>query len=228
MKILCISDTHGFHEQLVIPKDVEMIIHAGDISNVKNPGLNANECITFLEWYDKLSTDICKILVAGNHDTSIEAKLVDPKTYSGIIYLNHESILLTEPYVSKSIKLFGSPYTPSFCNWAFNVPRHRLAPYWEDISIDTDIVITHGPPKGILDLSANRDGVLEQCGDKSLFNKVEEIKPKFHIFGHIHNMSGITNFGTRKIKDTVFINASGVKDGDFESGLINQGVVIEF
>ncbi len=90
MKIYCISDTHGFHDQLTIPSDIDMVIHSGDCSNIKSPALNVSEVELFLKWFEKLDVHY-KVFIAGNHDTSIEAKLVNPRNYD-IVYLEHESI----------------------------------------------------------------------------------------------------------------------------------------
>ncbi len=227
MKIFVISDTHGFHNQLIIPDNIDMIIFAGDGSNSKSPSINANELIDFLDWYEKISNIKYKIFVAGNHETSIEKKLINRFniTNRGIIYLEHESIVI------EGINIFGSPYTPYFCDWAFNVQRHKLDEYWKEIPDNTNILVTHGPPKYILDLSKDRDGKLEFCGDKSLLNRVKKLKEcKYNIFGHIHNSDECYNKGFRKLDDcnTTFINASCVTDARFDLGLTSHGFVIEY
>lgn len=221
MKILCISDTHGLHEDLKISENIDMIIHAGDISNTRNPGINSNECSLFLNWYDKLNIKY-KILIAGNHDTSIEAKYINPKDFKSIIYLEHESIII------EGINIFGSPYTPSFGEWAFMKKRGKLNPYWEEIPENTDILITHGPPKGILDLSYNSDNILEYCGCKELYNHVLRVQPKYHIFGHIHNFEDCYNSGKRTINNiqTEFLNVSCITDRKFDEGLTSKGIII--
>jgi Icc-related predicted phosphoesterase len=229
MKILNISDTHGFHFQLdsIIKNDKpDMIIHAGDFSNWKNPVMNLQECLNFLAWFNSLDSSIIKVLIAGNHDTAIEAGLLKREEIEelGIHYLFHESKEIN------GIEIFGSPYTPEFCGWAFNVARHKLQPYWDAIPDTTDILVTHGPPKGILDLSRDIEGTLEYCGDKSLLNAVLRIEPRYHIFGHIHDSTENYNSGTRTLSgiSTTFINASCVTDRKFENGLTSFGTRIEF
>ena len=134
MKILFISDTHGFHGNLSISKDIDMIIHAGDASNYRDTGRNSNEMLDFLVWYNTLPVQY-KILIAGNHDTSVQAGLINPRKYSTIDYLEHESI------ERGGINIFGSPYTPSFgVGWAYNVKRGKLDPYWREIPRNTDII----------------------------------------------------------------------------------------
>lgn len=221
MRILAISDTHGLHEELKVPEDIDVIICAGDISNEKNPGINSNECALFLNWYESLKIKY-KLLIAGNHDTSIWKRLINPRDFKSIIYLEHEGINF------EGLNIFGSPYTPTFGdNWAYNVDRSKLDKYWKHIKEDTDILITHGPPKGILDLSHDRSNTLEYCGDKSLLNHIFRVKPRFHIFGHLHNSEGNFNQGIRVIDGITFINASCITDRKFNEGLTSQGVIFE-
>jgi len=219
MKTLFISDTHGYHNQLLIEDNTEMIIHSGDAANYKDPYRNLSEMRDFLNWFEALPIKY-KIFVAGNHDSSVEQKLINPRDYPTIIYLEHESVEIEE------VKIFGSPYTPEFCNWSFNVRRDKLHDYWEAIPLDTNILVTHGPPKGILDIAFDNSGKLEYCGDKALWNKVKKVNPDFHCFGHIHNNDDNLNSGHRTTNklNTIFINASCVTDAQFNRGLTSQGI----
>eukprot|EP00026_Physarum_polycephalum_P017756 Phypoly_transcript_19088.p1 GENE.Phypoly_transcript_19088~~Phypoly_transcript_19088.p1 ORF type:complete len:151 (+),score=18.92 Phypoly_transcript_19088:146-598(+) len=101
----------------------------------------------------------------------------------------------------EGINFYGAPWQPEFCKWAFNLPRGQaLKEKWDMIPSNTDILITHGPPKGILD---RVEGSNEGCAD--LLAAVQRIKPKYHIFGHIHEGYGEFSDGT-----THFINASNL------------------
>lgn len=214
MKIWHISDTHTYHNLLEVPTDIDMVIFSGDCSNPRDPYSNEPEVRDFIYWYRTLKIPY-KIFVAGNHDTSIEKKFVTKKDFEdrGIIYLENESITID------GIKIFGSPYSPTFgFGWAFNKDRTKLERIWRNIiDEDVDIVITHGPPKGTLDLSFDRAGNLERCGDKSLLNRVMEVNPRLCLFGHIHNSMDVANQGTMTLSglDTIFSNASVMKDGRF-------------
>lgn len=227
MRIWTISDTHCKHGFLEIPKNIDLVIHAGDESNYRDPYMNNNECLNFLEWYKNLNIQY-KVFVPGNHSTAIGRGLIKkadiPKE---IIFLLHESVEID------GIKIFGSPYTPSFgTGWAFNVHRNTIGSYWEEIPANTDILVTHGPPRGILDLTLydSRDGAdgksFFQCGCDSLLEKIKEIKPKFNIFGHIHNEPRCYNSGMLKPQnlETTFINASVV---DLSHNINNNGQVFE-
>jgi len=225
MKIWHISDTHGYHFLLDIPK-VDMVIFSGDESNYHDYIRNEPECKDFLNWFGDLDIKY-KIMIAGNHSAYIA---INPQEFrqlcneKNIIYLENESIEI------EGIKIFGTPIQPTFGNWYFQKPRHKLDEFWKLIPEDTDILIVHGPCKGILDLSRNKDGVLEYCGCKALRNHIiNRLNLKFCLFGHIHNYEDIINAGTMKlsIKDTVFSNGSVVCDGKF-GHLISNGNILEY
>ena len=107
--------------------------------------------------------------------------------------------------------------------------RNKLERYWKNAIPDyVDIIVTHGPPKGILDKSYDRDHKMESCGDKSLLNRVLEIQPAYMLFGHIHNNKDIINAGLLKLStyDTWFSNGSVVTDGRFGK-LSSNGNIFE-
>ena len=216
--------THTYHNLLEIPKDIDIVIFSGDCSNPRDPYSNELEVRNFIDWFKCLPIKH-KIFVAGNHDSSIEKGLVTKKDFTqyNIIYLENEHVVV------EGIKIFGSPYTPTFGNWSFMKERHKLDRIWDNaIDNDSDIIVVHGPPKGILDLSYDRDNKLENCGDKSLWNKVQIVKPKLMLFGHIHDNKDIINAGTRTVRglDTVFSNGSVVTDGKFGK-LSSNGNILE-
>jgi len=213
MKIWHISDTHAFHELLQIPEGIDMVIHSGDCSNPRDPYTNEPEVRRFIDWFSGLPIKH-KVFVAGNHDTSIEKGLVTKADFNdhAIHYLENETIEI------EGIKIFGSPHTPQFGQWAFMKARNKLDRIWgKAIEDSTDIVVCHGPPRGMLDLSYDENRFLEYCGDKSLMNRVVEVNPTLMLFGHIHNNKDIINAGTRKVHslDTIFSNGSVVTDGRF-------------
>lgn len=214
MKIWHISDTHGYHDLLSIPENIDIVINSGDCSNDKNPYNNESEVRNFIDWYKSLPIKY-KIFVAGNHDTSIEKGLVKQKDF-----FNNDIIYLEDDYIHiEGLKIHGSPVTPNFGNWSFMKGRDKLDKHWQrTIEDDVDILVVHGPPKGILDISDDRDGKLEYCGCKALKRHVmNRIKPKLMLFGHIHNSDDIINAGTMKLSicDTIFSNGSVVTDRRF-------------
>ncbi len=213
MKIYHFSDTHTFHGLLTIPENIDIMIFSGDASNPRDPYLNKIELENFITWYSTIPVKY-KIFVAGNHDTSIEKNLIKKSDFesNGIIYLENDYIEI------EGLKIWGSPITPTFGDgWAFNKNRSKLHDVWKHIPDDTDIIVVHGPPKGILDSSYNRKNEMEFCGCESLRKRIHQIKPKLVLFGHIHNCEDIINSGTRTIPflDTIFSNGTVVTDGKF-------------
>jgi len=202
MKLWFISDTHCKHDGLEIP-DVDAVIHCGDESTHGNAWMNESEARKFFEWYSALPIPT-RIFVPGNHSTAIEQGLIRASDYPTVTFLIHEQ---TE---WNGLKIFGTPYTPMFFDWAYMKPRSELDAVWQSIPDDIDILITHGPPKGIFDVTGDmRTGEPVHVGSKSLTQHVEQrIKPKIHAFGHIHDERGISNFGSITRGETQFINCA--------------------
>ena len=201
-RITLISDTHTRHG-LIEPKlDLpggDFLLHAGDIMN---SGYNKNDIKDFCHWFNLLEQYDSKIFIAGNHDRIFEDSPDAAKqiyySYKWIDYLQDEWIEVD------GIKIYGTPWQPEFYNWAFNLPKGGpgLMSKWEAIPEDTDILITHGPPQEILDASGPpyNEPLL---GCALLRERVDVIKPKIHVFGHIHG-----SYGYRFVNGTHFFNAS--------------------
>lgn len=213
-KIHCISDTHNKHKQIYLPGG-DIILHAGDATGRGTSG----EIKAFLKWYGSLDFTY-KIMVAGNHDWGFEK---EPERFEkmceeyGITYLNDSGVTIKDFDTEKEIKIWGSPVQPEFCNWAFNRAIYeaderylQIKPHWDMIPSDTDILITHGPPMGVLDgvQNAFHDPYnVTHVGCPHLMKAIERVNPKLHIFGHIHEEHG------HKYKDkTLFINAAILND----------------
>lgn len=192
--ITFITDTHTKHKHITgdLPGG-DFLIHCGDITN---RGF-MTEIKNFLDWFDGVKGYEHKIFIAGNHDFGFQdnpkecAKLLE--NYPNITYLQDTSVIID------GIKIYGTPWQPRFYDWAFNVDRGwDIAQKWEKIPQDTDILITHGPLHGILDLTYAG----QRVGCEDLYKKVMEVKPKIHCFGHIH-----FDYGMKEIDGTTFINA---------------------
>ena len=207
MKFVAIADTHCRHKNLKLPKG-DVLIHAGDISY---KGEKA-EVVDFLSWF-KSQPHPHKIFIAGNHDFFFEkAKPSEVAALipDGVTYLKDSGTTVN------GIRIWGSPVTPWFYNWAFNQVRGAsIRRHWNMISGDTDILVTHGPVFGILDTVINGKNV----GCRDLLNRVQEIRPRVHICGHIHEGYGLT------LKNGIrYINAS-VLNESYE--LVNRPVVFD-
>ena len=208
MRLTAISDTHTKHKEIThLLGEEEVLIHAGDAANSREPAINQHEMFDFLEWYQGLNANH-KIYVPGNHDTSVEANLINPADFPDIHFLINRAIVI------EGVKFYGSPYTPSFgVGWVWNMKRSRIDRVWDAIPYDTDVLITHGPPQGILDMTTDIDDPkrLVNCGCKCLLNKVMDTPSiTAHIFGHVHDQSEATNNGVRILNDVSrsFVNAS--------------------
>ena len=223
MKVQLISDTHGKHRQMNIDTSVDMIVHSGDSTNHYDWLPNEIEFKDFIDWYSNLPIQN-KILIAGNHDTwALKKYNHEICKELGIIYLEDNYITIENKII------FGSPWVPNFGIWNFMKSRQKLGTFWDNLLInDIDLLVTHGPPKGILDLTENKDYSLERVGCSGLFRAAMKYKPKHHVFGHVHNNKDIINFGHRNLDGINFYNASAVKDGEFHKPPINnKGLIIE-
>jgi Icc-related predicted phosphoesterase len=211
VKLVLISDTHTFHNQVQVP-DGDVLVHAGDMG-LRGSFDEIQSCLTWLNGKPHKHV----VAIAGNHDWAFARP--DTKGYLDLGRINY----LENSCVNIDGKNFyGSPVQPWFCDWAFNVQRGpEIKKYWDMIPDAglVDVLITHGPPRGILDQAApHRHSDCLGCDD--LFKKVEISKPLVHVFGHIHGGYGQTQFGS----GTKFFNASVVNEA---YQVVNKPWVVE-
>lgn len=200
-KITFISDSHNKHNLLTdfLPGG-DILICSGDVSGRGT----ITEIENFFWWFDKLDNYDNKIFISGNHDFGFEndnEKLIGLLTgYKNIDYLQDERMELWDGD-DQQLVIYGTPWQPEFHNWAFNLPRgKKLKEKWDMIPVDVDILITHSPPFGKLDF-VNYDRINVGC--EELLKRIEEVRPKINVFGHIHEGFGYVFDGY-----THFINAS--------------------
>ncbi len=193
MKIICISDTHGYHKDLNVP-DGDLLIFAGDYTNDHRKKV-PEQLAAFNSWLGELPHKH-KVMIAGNHDFFFEDNPKIAESFiTNAIYLNDSGIEI------EGLKIWGSPVQPTFYDWAFNKQcGEEIKKHWSLIPEDTDILVTHGPPAGILDLTDRKDS----AGCKDLYNAIKKLGSlKLHIFGHIHEAYG------QLVKDGItYINPS--------------------
>lgn len=190
LKIVCISDTHNNHSKLVLPEG-DILIHAGDFTYTGKE----LEITNFANWIKTLNYKH-KIVIAGNHEKSLDSNNLKIKQFlkDACTYLEHELVVV------EGIKIFGTPFQPKFCNMAFNRNKTQREELFSQIPSDIDILITHSPPHDILDTIYNGT----QVGDLELRKELKtRLKPKLHVFGHIHENNGVL-----KIENTTYINAA--------------------
>lgn len=199
----CVSDLHGHYPEL---EGGDLLIVAGDLT----AGDTIPEYHAFSDWANAQAYELV-VVIAGNHDN-----ILQKEKWQWLIKPDKIHYLCDSATEFCGMKIWGSPWTTEFIGMnphcdAFTVnygvdSDDWLNEYWGLIPTDTDILITHGPPYGILD--ENIYGI--HCGSKSLRDKVEIIKPKLHVFGHIHEQGGLTYRYQcpYEDRDTTFVNAS--------------------
>lgn len=228
LRIVHISDTHNCHQNVAVP-DGDMVVHTGDFTNY---GLEY-EVDQFFKWWNSLYHPF-KILVPGNHDmcadvTRSHTGKIEPwyekilNNYTNKLpYLNH--YLLHKSCKIWGINFFGSPYIPSskekvYHRFGFTKNRSEVGSQWSDIPKDTDILVTHGGPFGRQDF-AMTPMYGGPAGCERLRFQVEVVRPKLHLFGHIHEAHG-TCFDDH----TTYSNASMIDSG---YNIVNRAKVFDF
>lgn len=193
MKLVCLSDTHGFHEQLRVPKG-DVLIHTGDCTRRGRP----DEIRRFERWFAGRPHPH-KLLVPGNHEVGWD----DPRRLDGLRRRFSEGgirILHDDRCVLGGLTFYGTAWQPRFGEWAFNVPRGEdLRKKYAKIPAETDVLMTHSPPLGILDRTPTRRHV----GARTLRERVQAVHPRVHLFGHIHNAHGL-----ERRRNTTFVNGA--------------------
>jgi Icc-related predicted phosphoesterase len=204
MKLVFISDTHGYLRERDIPEG-DVLVHCGDACSSGQ----RFEFINFCEQMEKIAKRFrLTLYTPGNHDRFVEVEQRDARREFDSNFDNFPlmQMLIHESFEFEGIKFFGSPYTPEFYNWAFMYPRDKGKEIWANVPDDTDVLFTHGMPHGVLDRVGRLIGKDEDehVGCVDLRKRIAEIKPKVFAGGHLHLEGG------QQIEQdgTVFINAA--------------------
>lgn len=206
MRIVVISDTHGGHEELALPSG-DVLIHCGDFENLFQA--NPDAILQIDDWFKRQEFDLV-LCTGGNHDHLIQECLNE-----GRQPFEHAVFLKDEAFAHRGVTFHGSPWVPHLDGHAFFADDDRLRDAWAAIPDDVDVLITHTPPAGILDISST-DLML---GCACLAERLVQLGPKLHCFGHVHASAGTCQVGT-----TTFVNASSV-GSDFR--IKNEPFVID-
>ena len=191
MTIVCISDTHGLHRKVDVPGG-DLLIHAGDFTYLSK---SRREILDFNDWLGELPHRY-KIVIPGNHEFAFEE---NPRLRGEI---SNARLLVDESTEIEGLRIWGSPVTNLY-GGAFGrsaaFDRKRI---YATIPKGTDILVTHAPPFGVLDHPAR----IDRCdGCRELLAAVNRVRPRLHVFGHIHDA-----WGTHEANGTVFVNAAVV------------------
>ncbi|KIW01208.1 hypothetical protein, variant [Verruconis gallopava] len=201
-RIVCISDTHNQTPQL--PKG-DVLVHAGDLTNQGS----FSELKKTVAWLEKADFEI-KIVVGGNHDITLDTEFYGANwTYfhnqrkqdeedcrallqdsPSITYLRHEPVhikLTASTGPQTHFKVFGSPYSPAHGLWAFGYTDAQAAQLWDQVPVDTDVLVTHTPPKGHCDRTVTKSG---RAGCEHLLRRLWRVRPPLHVCGHLHEGRG--------------------------------------
>jgi len=214
MKIVIISDTHEQEDKIEEVPEGDVLIHCGDITG--NGSLKKLE--KFAKWMCALPHKN-KLVICGNHEVgcsgykNAEMRFIFEE--NSIIYLEDSGIEIDGLY------FWGTPWQPEFYSWEFNLPRGKaLAEKWSKIPSKTNILITHGPPFGILDAAPRDFGEVEYVGCQDLLQRIKQLNElKLCCFGHIH-----ASYGILEQDGVKFVNAA-ICNEDYEP--INKPVVVE-
>lgn len=213
-KIVLASDTHMLHDRVNWPEG-DILIHAGDMTSYGSSG----ELGEFIEWLEQAPYKRV-VIIAGNHDriftrdnSAAKKMLLESRK---ITYLEDNGCEIN------GTRFYGTPWTFNDVyddeHWAFSQRSEReLKKKWEMIpSNGIDVLVTHSPPLNILDKTWSKESV----GSPSLLAEIlDRIRPKVHVFGHIHEA-----YGTSQRDGTIFVNAC-LCNLDYEP--VNSPVVVK-
>jgi len=209
-RFACFSDTHGQHGRIPAEHLVEadVLLHAGDFSNTGE----VEQVRDFAKWL-KAYPAVHKVVIAGNHDVTFQpdyyarawsryhAKPYDCEEARGALSDSGSCVYLEDESAEVlGYRIYGSPWQPEFCDWAFNLPLGAACrEAWAKIPAEVDILITHGPPRGKGDLCSHG----AEVGCEDLLRAIRERAVPVSLAGHIHE-----GYGARAEGATLFVNAS--------------------
>jgi len=193
VRIVIVSDTHSQHEQLGRLRG-DVLIHCGDSANgfVRSP----DDVQRLDDWLGQQDFSLI-LCTGGNHDFEME----DRSRAGTTAVLRHAEFLVDRSMHFGGLHFYGAPWTPELDGWAFYLPPREIRERWARIPEDVDVLITHTPPQWILD--RNRRG--RSCGCPDLAERLLDLRPRIHCFGHVH-----ASAGSLERDGTTYVNASMV------------------
>lgn len=236
MRIICLSDLHGHLPECLPVGDILLI--AGDICPVFDHSIAFQQLwlrTNFDIWLKTTRKRIPNIVfIAGNHDFAFEKYDHQAST---AYWTNRDHPMLCEPrgfyYLQDSsikingLKIWGTPWQRRFFDWAFNLDEPQLAEKWQLIPSDADVIMCHGPAYGYGDMVLSHPSKfdeekwpeIEHVGSPAMLARIQEIKPKLYVCGHIHS-----GYGKKQHGETMMVNASYVNE---QYKPVNEPIVVE-
>lgn len=223
MKILHLSDTHGLHEHfvgiwlkaMIEEHQPDVLVHSGDFMR---HAMNYDDLKEFFEWFKQFEVEH-KIMVPGNHDMWCES-LENNDYLRNEIVPKDLTLLINESVEIQGVKFWGSPYTPEFYDWGFQLYGNDGQKLWSMIPDDTDVLITHGPAYGTLDVPGEPHKKEGSQGCKFLQERIKLLyNLKAHMFGHIHGSYG------QDLNDKLLSVNSSILNEDYK--VVNRPQLIE-
>jgi Icc-related predicted phosphoesterase len=196
MTSLCIiSDTHRKHREVTIP-DCDILIHCGDFCSFQCADLRTLDDAD--SWFAE-SPAKHVVCIGGNHDFLLQSRE---------FRFAHAQFLEDTLVEVAGLSIYGSPWCPDLAGFAYHATSAELLERWRQIPMGVDILITHTPPFGLLDLPTS--GAIH-LGCPLLREELDRIRPRVHVFGHVH-----ASHGMYQTPETHYINAAVVGGPDFE------------
>ena len=215
-KIVVISDTHGMHEQLgALSGDV--LVHCGDMCNGFHN--DSRELDRIDAWFASLEFNEI-LCIGGNHDIELQERARHVSLGKRYRVLEHATYLEDQTYEYRGIRFYGAPWVPQLRGWAFYKDNEGLQESWRKIPENVDVLLTHTPPRMVLDLPRSGQWNL---GCPWLARELERVRPKLHCFGHVHGSYGVEN------RDgLLYVNGSSATTRKGRYAILNPPVLVEW
>ena len=195
-KLVVVSDTHG---QVVrgMPH-ADFLIHCGDWSQSGN----YQDTRKFVRWLKDIRHKFKHIVcVPGNHDIWVEQNQLEATMMFADI---GATLLINDQAQLHGVSFYGMPLSPEFGRWSFMAPLDKRKQACDAIPDGIQVLITHSPPSGYLDVLSDRGSEPgKHAGCSALTSAIYRVQPKYALCGHIHEGAGIARIG-----DTILVNAA--------------------
>ena len=195
ISVCVVADTHRKHRELAIPA-CDILIHCGDFCSFQNDDQRVLDDVD--SWFAEVPAKHI-VCIGGNHDFLLQSRQ---------FRFSHATFLEDRRIEIEGLTLYGSPWCPDLVNFAYYADDDQLKERWKKIPQGVDVLITHTPPYGLLDLPTSGSIHL---GCPHLLAELDRVRPKLHVFGHVH-----ASHGTQQGPFTKSINAAIVGGSDFE------------